>query len=471
MNRRDFLKIGVGLGAGFAGAKFMTGSNDSKLLIEEIIDAAYGGYSTNTYYRDTQNNRVDLPQLMDDASCDVCVVGGGLTGISTAFRLANAGYKVVLLEADKIANQASGMNGGQVLTAYECGMEYFEDKFGDDFARKLWQLSLEAVSIVKDNIRKYDIKCDWQSGTGITAFLEKHVADLEEEYEIMTKKYHYNHIRLLDKKETCDIIDSDLYYGCLYDDFAGHMHPLNYALGMTKATLSNSNACLYEKSRATAIKFNQSGKHLVSVNGKYTVSANFVVLACNYNNSLFAPELAYKVAKFDTYVLATEPLEAKLASQLIKNRMSVFDSRNVMNYYRLTGNNSLIFGGGDTFGKADPEKVKMTLYTEMIKTFPQLAGIKVKNFWYGADSMTLSLAPNFGRLYDTVYYAQGYSGQGLALSNLAGVVIAEAIRGQAEKFDLFAQVKPFEVSNIAAVQNSIVKLGTYYFRMKDYFGL
>jgi gamma-glutamylputrescine oxidase len=247
MNRRDFLKVGIGLGAGFAGAKLVNGSSDSKLLLENIIDTAYDSSSTNTYYKDTQNSKVELPQLTDDASCDVCIIGGGLTGISTAFRLANAGYKVILLEADKIANQASGMNGGQVLTAYECGMEYFEDKFGDDVARKLWQLSLEAVNIVKDNIRKYDIKCDWQSGTGITAFLDKHVADLEEEYEIMTKKYHYNHIRLLDKKETRDLIDSDLYYGCLYDDFAGHMHPLNYALGMTKVTLTNSNVNFYEK--------------------------------------------------------------------------------------------------------------------------------------------------------------------------------------------------------------------------------
>jgi len=470
MNRRDFLKIGIGAGVGFLGAGFFKGE-DNKELLNQAIDSAYSGCSTNTYYKDTQNIQINFPQLGDDESCDVCVIGGGLTGISTAFRLASAGYKVILLEADNVAGQASGMNGGQVLTAYECGMEYFESKFGDDFARSLWNLSLDAINIIKTNIQKYNLQCEWQTGTGITAFIPKHIAELEDEYEIMTKKYNYNHVQLFDKEQTRKLVNSDLYYGCLYDDFAGHMHPLNYALGLVKVVTINPNAKFYENSQVTSVKFNQNSGHQLKVNDKYQVNAKFVVLACNYQNSLFAPELAYKIAKFDTYVIATEPLVPELANKLISNRMSIFDSRNVMNYYRLTGENSLIFGGGDTFGKVDVNKVKNTLYTEMLKTFPQLTGVKVKNFWYGADSMTLNLAPNFGRLYDTVYYAQGYSGQGLALGNLAGVMIAEAIRGQAEKFDMFAKIKPLEVSNIAAVQNGIVRLGTYYFRMKDYFGL
>lgn len=470
MNRRDFLKFGVGAGVGFAGAKLFNNNLDSN-LVNKIIDSAYANYSSNTYYKDTQNSFVDLPKLSQDLNCDVCIIGGGLTGISSAFRLALAGYKVILLEAKQIASEASGMNGGQVLTGYECGMEYLENKFGDEVARRLWNLSLDAVQIVKSNISKYHLDCEWQTGTGITAFLPKHIATLEEEYEIMTKKYNYRHVKLFDKEETRKLIDSDLYHGCLYDDFAGHIHPLNYALGMVKVVAGNQNASIFENSKVTAIKFNQNGGHCIKVNDKYQVNAKFIVLACNYQNSLFVPELAYKVTKFDTYVIATAPLAPQLANKLITNRMSVFDSRNVMNYYRLTKANSLIFGGGDTFGKADTSKVKNTLYNEMIKTFPELAGIKVKNFWYGADSMTLNLAPNFGRLYDTVYYAQGYSGQGLALSNLAGVIIAEAIKGQSEKFDIFAQIKPLEITNIAAIQSGLIKLGTYYYRLKDYFGL
>lgn len=466
MNRRDFLKFGVGVGVGFAGSKLIN-SNNSSALLDKVIAESYTGHSSNTYYFDSQNSRIELPTLVEDLNCDVCVVGGGLTGISTALKLAERGYKVVLLEAQNIAGQASGMNGGQVLTAYECGMEYFEDKFGDKIAKQLWSLSLQAIDIVKSNIKNHNINCSWQSGTGIAAYKEKHFAALQEEYAIMTEKYGYTQVELYDKQQTRTLIGSDQYYGLLYDRFAGHIHPLNYALGISQ--ICKQKAQMFINSRVTEIKFNQAGGlHHLTVNGKHQVKAKFVVLACNYQNSLFAPELAYKVVKFDTYVMATESLSPSLAHEILPNRMAVFDSRNVMNYYRLTEQNNLIFGGGDTFGKPDVPQVQKSLYNDLINTFPQLAGVKVKNFWYGADSITLNLAPNFGRLHDTVYYAQGYSGQGLSLSNLAGQIIADAIIGQSEKFDIFATIKPLEITNIGVVQQAFVKMGSYYFRMKDY---
>ena len=268
------------------------------------------------------------------------VVGGGLTGISTALKLAERGYKVVLLEAQNIAGQASGMNGGQVLTAYECGMEYFEDKFGDKIAKQLWSLSLQAIDIVKSNIKIIISIVVGNQEQALQLIKKKHFADLQEEYDIMTEKYGYTQVELYDKQQARKLIGSDKYYGLLYDRFAGHS---SSKLRFRFKPNMQTKAQMFTNSRVTEIKFNQAGLHYLTVNGKHQVKAKFVVLACNYQNSLFAPELAYKVVKFDTYVMATESLSPSLAHEILPNRMAVFDSRNVMNYYRLTERNNLIF--------------------------------------------------------------------------------------------------------------------------------
>lgn len=469
MKRRNLLKLCITFGAGAISGAFINKDEESP-LIEKITNEAYKKVSLTPLYYESRNDlNKNITMLQQNDSCDVCIIGGGLTGVSTAFNLAQAGYKVILLEAGHIGGKASGLNGGQVLTSYECGMDFLSNKYGVNFSKQLWDLSLLAVNSIKKNITEHNIKCDWQSGSGIVAYKKKHMDFLEEEINIIKNIYGYEHIQLFNKEQTEAIIASDKYYGLLYDNFSGHMHPLNYVIGMANACRKYPNINFYEYSKATSIKFNKGGQHLITVNNQHQIKANFIVLACNYQNSDFISDLSYKVAKFDTYVMATEKLTDGMANDLIKNRMCVFDSRHIMNYYRLTADNHIIFGGGDTFGKADIKKTQAILYKELIDIFPQLAGIKVKNFWYGSESITLNMAPNFGRYYDTVYYAQGYSGQGLALSNLAGIIMADAIRGQSERFDLFNKITPPEITDISMLKNAMIKMGVYYFHMKDFF--
>lgn len=421
-----------------------------------------------SFYAQSKNIALDLTPLTDNLSCDVCVVGGGLTGIVTALNLAELGYEVVLLEANsELASQASGVNGGQVLNSYECGMDYLASKYGNTNATELWNLSLNAVNLVKNNIAKYNLSCDWQDGCGIVAYKARHLDFLKSEYALMHKQYKYDGLELYSAKDITNIVGSEIYHGCLYDCNAGHMHPLNYALGLAKVLQSYANAKIYIQSRVDSIIFSDN-RHLIKVANKL-ISAKYVVLACNYQNGMIIPSLARNVSKFETYMLATEPLTDRVANGLIKNNMAVFDSRNVMNYYRLSADNCLLFGGGDTFGAHNIDKVKKSLYLDMLKVFPQLDGVRVQNFWSGADSLTLNLVPDIGQLANNLYYAQGYSGQGLALSNLAGQIIANAIHGNSTSLDLFNELKPLVIGGNPLLNTVFIKLGLYYFRLKDYF--
>lgn len=421
-----------------------------------------------SFYSHTQNVELALPTLTEDIDCHVCVIGGGLTGIATALQLAKMNYHVVLLEAESsLANQASGVNGGQVLNSYECGMEYIATKYGNQLAMQLWQLSLDAVNLIKHNIKTYNLDCDWQNGCGIVAYKAHHMQDLHNEYDLMKNKYAYDGLELYDVQQTASIVGSKIYHGCLYDCNAGHLHPLNYALGLAKIVTNHPHAHIYVKSRVTAINSNH-GTHTIMVNHKHRVTAQFIVLSCNYNNGRLISQLANKVTKFETYMFATEPLNA-VAVELIKNRMALFDSRNIMNYYRLSANNCLLFGGGDTFGKSNLDKIKTALYLDMLKIFPQLNGVKVQNFWSGADSLTLNLVPDVGKVGSTIYYAQGYSGQGVALSNLVGLIIANAIHGNSEQLDLFASLRTIGIGGNPLLNAVLIKMGIAYFRLKDYF--
>ena len=469
--RRNLLKIAGALGGGYVlGRLFPERINLEQESLNNIAGVAFTNSLDKAYYRSAQVYQVDFPKLDHDGDYDVCIIGGGLTGISTALHLANQNHKVILLEAGTLAAKASGVNGGQVSNSYECEMAFFEEKFGDEVAKKFWNLSLDAVNIVKSNIQKYNINCGWQSGIGVAAYKEDHLEALEEELDLISKKYGYKDIQLYDAKQSRDLTGSPIYHGLLYDKGNGHMNPLNYALALAQVLKSTPNISIFENSPATSIEFNDDKLHTIVVNDKYKINAKNIVLAANYGNDKFLPDLQSTSMSMETFIMATEKLDDKIVSSLLTNRMAVFDTRRVMNYFRLTEGNNLLFGGGDVFGEFNLKTVEQTLYRELIFTYPQLAGVKVQNFWQGAESFSLNLAPVIGRTHaNSVYYAKAYSGQGLALSNLTGKMFADAINGNSTNLDLFAQIKPFGFTKSKFIQDMTLKAGTYYYKLLDKF--
>ncbi len=467
--RRDFIKIAAALGGGYMiGQNFPASSNADSSDLNAITNKAFEKSSSTTYYQSNQQYHVHFPELNQDGNYDVCIIGGGLTGLSSALHLIDQKHKVILLEADTIASKASGVNGGQVLNSYECEMEFFEKKFGDEIAEKFWDLSLDAVEIVKSNIKKYNINCGWRAGSGVVAYKEKHIAILEDDYETKKSKYGYENIKLYSAKETRELIGSDKYYGLLYDSNNGHMNPLNYALALAHVIKKSHNVDVFENSKVTTTEFNTTHGHTVIVNGKHKITAKKIILAANYANGDFLPELKADILLLDTFILVTEPIRNDLAQTVIKNNMALFDTRNVMDYYRFTETNNLLFGGGDAFGKFNIQDIKHSLYREVLHIFPQLAGIKINHFWEGKESITLNLAPLIGKAFDgSVRYAHGYSGQGLALSNLVGKMMADAINGNTENIDLFEKIKPFSMINSKPLKELTVKAGAYYYKLID----
>ena len=449
-------------------------------IIRKISDNAFANSNQQSYYSQTLNYSVDFPKLANDAECDICIIGGGLTGISTALHLVNQSlkqsHKVILLEAETIGAKASGLNGGQVKNGYECGMKFFERKFGGKIAKRFWDLSLDGLNIVKTNIQKYNIDCAWQSGIGVVAYRQHHLKKLKNEYLDLTNKYNCNDVKLYGRDDTCDLTGSSIYHGMLYDSDSGHLNPLNYLLGLAKELKNIPNINVYEHSPVTKIEFNSHNTHNthnthnLTIDNKYTVKAKIIVLAANYANDVFLPDLKSATALVDTFVLATDIIDDKLITAILKNKMAVFDTRLAMSFYRLTNDNRLLFGGGDAFGKYNIKDVQVTLYRELLNTYPQLAGIKIQNLWSGIETLSLNLVPVIGmQMNNSVYYAKGYSGHGPALTNLTGRMIADSINGDNTDLDLFAQIKPFGMTSNKFTQDLILRLGIQCYKFSDKF--
>ncbi|MCX8514596.1 MAG: FAD-binding oxidoreductase [Burkholderiales bacterium] len=464
--RRNFLQLAAAAGGGYVLGRFLPESNDTKYM-EKVIANSTNNSQNRTFYSTNQLYNPKYPKLEQDGEYDVCIVGGGLTGISTAQHLANSGLKVILLEQSTLASHASGMSGGQILSSYDCGIDFFEDKFGRDIAKRFWDLSLDAINLVKNNIRAYNINCGWQMGTSVAAFKHEDVEDIKADYEIMTKGYGYKDVQLFNAKEAKILTGSDIYHGLLYDTGTGHLNPLNYTLGLGSILKNFTNIHVFENSPVSSIEFNDP-LHTIMVADKFKIKAKKIVLGANYGNDKFLPDLASLALTMDTFIMATESLSDELLKKILPNRMAVYDTRNIMNYYRLTEKNNLIFGGGDSFGQYELKDIMDGLYRELINTFPMLAGIDIDEFWFGKDSVTINFAPLIGKTYNsTVYYAKGYSGQGMALSNLVGKLAAQAINGNSADYDLFSKIEPVKFTSSKYLQDLAIKTAIEYDKFRD----
>ncbi len=389
-----------------------------------------------SWYAASANQQLSFPPLQGEVSADVCIIGGGYTGLSSAIHLRKAGYSVALLEANKIGWGASGRNGGHVGTGQRADQETLEKLVGLDHAKALWQLGLEAVDTVCDLISEFQIDCELKTGNLHVASKAKEQPWLIEEAEHLQKVYDYQQIRYVDSSELADMTSGQVFHGGVLDEGSRHLHPLNYALGLAKAA-NTLGAELYEGSRVLSYT---EGHQVCVKTDSGTVKSKYLVLACNGYLEKLEPRTAGRIMPINNYMLATEPLPEALARRLIRDDTSMSDSLFVIDYWKLSADNRMLFGGGESYSRRFPADIGNFVRKYMLRIYPELETTRIDYGWGGTLAITLNRMPDFGRLSSQVFYAHGYSGHGVPTATLAGKLLAEVIAGSAERFDVMASV-------------------------------
>ena len=427
-----------------------------------MITDAHLAEHPSSWYTATARGVATHPPLDGAATTDVCVVGAGYTGLSTALHLAERGYSVVLLESRRVGWGASGRNGGQLGTGQRREESELEASFGRDTARQLFQLSLDARQLVRDRVARHAIPCDLTPGQILCAAKPAHQAGLEARAARLARDYGYPHQRVLDFDEMRALVDSPLYHGGVFDSDAAHLHPLNYALGLARACVE-AGVRIHEQSPVTGY-FGSSPVVVRTRSGE--VRARFLVLACNGYLDGLEPRIADRIMPINNYLLATAPL-GRASTRLIADPACVHDTLFVVNYFRLSPDGRLIFGGGETYSRRFPVDLKRFARRYMLRVFPQLADVPIDYAWGGTLAITMNRLPHLGRLSPDVYFAQGYSGHGVAMATLAGQLMAEAIAGTAERFDVFARLPPPSFPGGTLLRWPGVVLGMLWFALRD----
>jgi gamma-glutamylputrescine oxidase len=419
----------------------------------------------NSYYAATAHPAASRPALAGRVDCDVCVVGGGIAGCSTALHLAEQGLSVVLLEQQRIGWGASGRSGGQALFGVAAGQGKLARLIGAAGARAVWDVSVEALDLLRSLIARFAIDCDWVSGYLLTAVKQRQQRELREEVRELHERYGYRSVRYLERAELCETLATRRYLGGLYDTNSGHLHPLNYTLGLARAA-EQLGVRIFEGSRAA--HYSPAGSSQVQVHsGAGEVRARYLVLCGNVYLGATAPALAAKIMGVATYIVATEPLGGARARQLIANNAAVCDTNWVLDYFRRSADERLLFGGRVNYSGLRSFDAPAATRARMLRVFPQLADVRIEYAWGGEVDITLNRAPHFGRLAPNVYFLQGFSGHGIALTAIAGKLVAEAIGGTAARFDVFARIPHGNFPGGAALRRPALVLAMLWYRIRD----
>lgn len=423
-----------------------------------------------SYYEDSVQRAPAQPTLQGSQKADVVVVGAGFAGLSTAIELAQKGRQVVVLEADQVGSGASGRNGGQAIVGYASGQEPFEQlgkRLGVEAAQQAWQYSLEGLDIITERIRTFNIDCDWTPGYLYVADSPRKARQLQADLDQLAQHYGLQ-CDMAQGTDVARLIASPRYCFAAYENRSGHLHPLKYALGLARAAQSLG-VTLHEHSPATGLQQHAQGMRVSTAQGY--VDAQHVVLAGNctlpeYGPHL-APRLAPRIMPVGTYIVATEPLDPALCQQLIPSRAAVCDNNVVLDYFRFSADHRMLFGGRVSYTTMTPRNLAETIRQRMVHVFPQLAPVKVSHVWGGFVDVTMNRAPDFGRLNPLVYYLQGFSGHGVALTGLAGRVVAEAIAQQSSRLDLFSQLTHHNFPGGPWLRTPVLALGMAWHRLLD----
>ena len=415
-----------------------------------------------SYYVATATPFAPAPRLEGEAAADVIIVGGGFTGLHAALSAAELGLSVVLLEAGRIGWGASGRNGGQLIPGWRKGAADLVKLYGAEQARLIFDLSLRAREMVLAHAQLHDIRCDLTlRGHLLAAAKPDDLSALREEVETLERVMNYPHARVLDADETRAKLNSPLFHGALLDGFGGHFHPLNYALGLAEAARGKYRVEIFEHSRALSID-TSSGVAVRTDAGR--VQARYGVLACDALLEGLEPRIAGRIMPVANYLVATAPLADPAA--LIADDLAVSDTRFVVDYFRLSADGRLIFGGGERYTPEPPRDIAEFVRPFMVKIFPQLADTPIEYAWGGLVSITMSRLPHVGRMGD-LFFAHGYSGQGTLLPAIAGAAIGDAIDGDSGLLDVLSGLAPPEFPGGASLRAPLHVLGMLWYALRD----
>ena len=416
---------------------------------------------TGSYYAATVNRVTDYAPLDGAQIADVCVIGAGFTGISTALHLAERGYNVHVVEANRVGWGATGRNGGQIIGGISA-QNKIAKRLGSDGERFMWEMGWAGHDIIRDRIARYEIDCDLKWGYLDVAIKQRHLHDQRAESEILEKyDFPYEH-RLLSRDETIAAIGTEAYIGAMLNMGNGHLHPLNLCVGEAKAAVSLG-ATIYEQS--PVLKVEHGGKPRVITAGG-TVTADTVVIAGNAYHHI-EPALRGIMFPVNSFILATSPLSDEQVSILNPGDLAVCDPNFVLEYFRLTADKRLLFGARCNYFGDDPDIIRGKLVRKMLRVYPQLAGVKIDYSWGGKIGIPFNRVPQLGKTSSNVFYSQGYSGHGVNVTHLAGQIMAEAVAGTLERFDVFANIDPVIIPGTHSFTNQLVALGVLYYQIKD----
>ncbi len=418
-----------------------------------------------SFYEASVTRSAPQPALDADIFADVCVVGGGLSGLCSALELAERGYSVVVLEAQVVGWGASGRNGGQALVGFSSD-DAIETQLPIEEGRRLWHMTVEAMQLMRDRIAKHNIDCDFTQGYLSIACSDKKARELNDWANDLERRYNYS-VLSIGKSDIGNWIQSDKYHGGAFDANSGHVHPLKYTLGIAAAARA-AGVKIFENSPVVRIDRGSSPLVKTAVG---SVRCKFVVLGGNvylneYGDAV-APELDKRIMSVGTYIVATEPMDKARCDALIKNRAAVCDTNFVLDYFRPTGDNRMLFGGRVSYSTVTPINLVGSMKKRMLSVFPQLSDLDVPYAWGGFVDITMNRGPDFGRVGRNIYYLQGYSGHGLILTGLAGKVVAEAIAGQSERFDAFGKIKHHNFPDSQVLRSAAQMLGMWYYQLKE----
>ena len=419
-----------------------------------------------SYYAATINDPTSYPALTDDIRVDVAIIGGGFTGVATAVELAEKGFKVALIEANKIGWGAAGRNGGQVtgsLSGDKAMLKHFANQLGQGASDFVWNLRWRGHDIIKKRVAHYGIDCDLKHGHLQTAYKPSHLPDLRASFKTAQERGMGEDVVWLEKDDIKDYLETPLYHGGILNRRNMHLHVLNLCIGEARAAESLG-AQIFEGTRALSIDY---GEPAMVRTEKGSVTADSVLLAGNAYHKLARRKLEGTIFPIGLGNLATVPLGDEVANAINPHDVAAYDHRTVLDYFRLTADKRLMFGGGTNYSGRDPKDVAKELRPAIERVFPRLKGVEIEFQWTGKDGVVLNRIPQLGKLSSNVYYAQGYSGHGVALSHIVGEVMGMAISGTMEEFDIFARTPHLRLPFGEWVGNQMLAVGMLYYQMKE----
>ncbi len=415
-----------------------------------------------SYYSATANERTDYPVLRGNHSTDICVVGAGFTGIATALTLAERGYAVAVIEANRVGWGASGRNGGQLISGVS-GLGKIKKKYGPTAAETVWRMRWRGNEIIRERVSRYGIQCDLKDGYVEVARKPRQIKEIEDEAGERAEHGWQHRYEIWDRIKVGEMLGTDAFYGgfACYDN--GHLHPLNLCIGEAAAAAGHG-VRIFEQSPVTGIVH---GRRPTVLTAAGAVEADAVVLAGNAYIQLEKQHLANLVFPARSYIIATEPLEENVAAAINRDNVAVCDLNHVVDYYRLSADKRLLYGGACNYSGRDPASIKSYILPRMLKVYPQLRNVCIDFEWGGTMGIVLRRIPVLGRINRNVYYCMGYSGHGVSGTHLMGEVMADAVTGTMERFDLFARMRQIRLPGSRWIGNQIIALGMMYYKLRD----